>query len=202
MPDCQHCKMAEKTSATRLPRTILNSTSKSSWAMSPFQSSDENKEPVGDFYPNFRYNEDNSPLQPFQDALSSGGQNTAVNAWDHTGAGGVNYTVDAMPTNYNNSLETTFGTQLPRNTGTPMSMAAGGVDHVTPTGISWGDDKGHFVQPQEGVFATNGTFLSYAIDLTTPATPINDTLGASVRFAASTSGPGTVLGGEPPATSR
>lgn len=123
---------------------------------------DQTDGPKGDFYPAWKYNEDGSPLQPFQDALAGGGQVTKVNAWDHAGPAGINYTVTAMPTNYNNSLQTTFGEQLPRNTGTPMPNAAGNVAHVTPTGIAWGDGT-HFVQPAEGIFnETTGMFIGYA----------------------------------------
>ena len=129
--------------------------------------SEQTQGPMGDFHPAWKYNEDDSPLQPFQDALSSGGQATAVNAWDHEGPGGVNYTVDAMPTNYNNSLQTTFGETLPRNTGTPMTNAAGNVAHVTATGISWGDGT-HFTQPAEGIFNSTGHFVGYADEVGLP----------------------------------
>lgn len=123
--------------------------------------SDQTDGPKGDFHPGWKYNEDNAPLQPFQDALANGGQNSQVNAWDHAGAGGVNYTDTANPTNYNNSIQSTFGEVLPRNTGTHMDNAAGNVAHVTPAGISWGDDT-HFVQPQAGIFDANGMFAGYA----------------------------------------
>lgn len=124
--------------------------------------SDETEGPKGDLYPYWKYKQDSSPPQPFQDALANGGQDSQVNAWQHDGPGGVNYTDATMPTNYNNSLENTFGQQLPRNTGTPMPHAAGNVAHVTPDGISWGDGT-HFVQPTAGVFnATTGMFIDYA----------------------------------------
>lgn len=107
--------------------------------------SGETTGPKGDFYSEWKYKEDGAPNQPFQDALANGGQSTQVNAWDHAGAGGVNYTDASNPTNYNNSLENTFGEVLPRNTGSPMPHAAGNVAHVTPDGISWGDGT-HFTQ--------------------------------------------------------
>jgi hypothetical protein len=88
--------------------------------------------PRGDFYMKWKYEEDGTPNQPFQ---------TDGAPWDHAGPGGVNYTVVALPTNYNNSLRQ-------YNTRYPVSQAAGGVDHVTPTGINLGDDTGHWVQPQ------------------------------------------------------
>ena len=123
---------------------------------------DETVGPLGDFYPKWEYKQTGAPKQPFQDALENGGGVTQVNAWNHEGPGGINYTVEAMPTNYNNSIEATAGTELPRNTGTPQDRAAGGVAHVTPTGIAWGDGT-HFVQPTEGIFnATTGMFIDYA----------------------------------------
>jgi hypothetical protein len=64
--------------------------------------------PTGDFWPKWKYEEEKdgaASQQPFQDALAAGGQNTAVNAWDHAAAAGINYTVAAnLPINYNNSL--------------------------------------------------------------------------------------------------
>lgn len=63
--------------------------------------------PTGDFWPKWKYVEekDGAPKQqPFQDALAAGGQNTAVNEWDNAGAAAINYTVVALPVNYNNSL--------------------------------------------------------------------------------------------------
>lgn len=123
--------------------------------------SDETEGPKGDFYPKWKYQQTGSPNQPFQDALEGGGQNTKVNPWNHKGPGGINYTTAAMPTNYNNSIEATAGTELPRNTGTPLPYAAGNVAHVTPTGIAWGDGT-HFVQPTAGIFnATTGMFIGY-----------------------------------------
>ena len=71
--------------------------------------SGETDGPKGDFYPGWKYKQDGAPNQPFQDALANGGGVTKVNAWDHAGPAGVNYTDAANPTNYNNSLENTFG---------------------------------------------------------------------------------------------
>lgn len=117
---------------------------------------DETMGPMGDFYPKWNYKQTGAPNQPFQDALANGGGVSAVKAWDHEGPGGINYTVEAMPTNYNNSVEASAGMDLKRNTGTDQDRGAGGVAQVTPAGIAWGDGT-HFVQPTDGVFdATTG----------------------------------------------
>lgn len=140
--------------------------------------SEETEGPKGDFYGGWKYKQDGAANQPFQDALANGGGVTQVNAWDHAGAGGVNYTDTANPTNYNNSIQNTFGEVLPRNTGTPLPFAAGNVAHVTPTGISWGDDT-HFIQPTEGIFnATTGMFEGYVA--AGAATNYNQDIGTRV----------------------
>jgi hypothetical protein len=136
---------------------------------------DETVGPMGDFYQKWNYKQTGAPNQPFQEANGT--------PWNHEGPGGINYTVEAMPTNYNNSIEATAGTVLPRNTGTPQDRAAGGVAHVTPTGIAWGDGT-HFVQPTEGVFnATTGMFIDYAAP-TGPAAAVAPTLTPRVYPAA------------------
>ena len=140
--------------------------------------SGETEGPKGDLYPFWRYKQDGSPNQPFQDALANGGQVSQVNPWNHEGPGGVNYTDTANPTNYNNSVENTFGQQLPRNTGTPMPFAAGNVAHVTADGIAWGDGT-HFVQPTAGNFnATTGMFIDY--QAAGPAVNYNQDIGTRV----------------------
>lgn len=68
---------------------------------------DETTGPTGDFWPKWKYVEekDGAPSQqPFQDALAGGGQSTTVVPWDHTAAAAINYTNEALPVNYNNSL--------------------------------------------------------------------------------------------------
>tara|TARA_B110000305_G_scaffold203732_1_gene232872 strand:+ start:501 stop:1070 length:570 start_codon:yes stop_codon:yes gene_type:complete len=140
--------------------------------------SGETTGPKGDFYSEWKYKEDGADNQPFQDALANGGQSTQVNAWDHAGAGGVNYTDASNPTNYNNSLENTFGTVLPRNTGTPMPHAAGNVAHVTPDGIAWGDGT-HFSQGTAAVMdPITGMFTGYAA--AGPAVDYSNAVGTRV----------------------
>jgi len=72
---------------------------------------DETVGPMGDFPDRWEYKQTGAPKQPFQFAVSgvSGTAPMTGQPWNPEGPGGINYTVDAMPTNYNNSVEATAG---------------------------------------------------------------------------------------------